>query len=345
MLGLDSFYRVLESEIRGANGTEIIFGGFKSDPDKFKSTEGIDILWIEEASAISAKTWETIIPTIRKDGSEIWIVFNPDQETDPTYQRFVKNPPPEAWVRKVSWRDNPWFPGVLDAERRHLARVDPDAYAHVWEGDFNRVSEAQVFRGKWAVESFAPQAYIEGVHDPRAPRWDGPYYGLDFGFSSDPTHAVECWLRSGSLYIRREARGHGIELDDLPGFLDRAFPGITDRQIRCDESRPEAISYLVRHGFPRATRAKKGPGSVQSGVGWIRSCERVVIHPSCPALIEEARLYAHKIDPRTGEILPDIVDKHNHGWDAVRYALSPMILGAFASSAAIKIPSMSGGYG
>src|SRR5207302_131984 len=102
---------------------------------KIKSLEGIDIAWVEEAERVSKTSWDVLIPTIRKPGSEIWVSFNPDQADDPTYVRFIIHPPPDAWVHKVGADDNPWFPPTLAAERAYLYAVDPDAAAHVWGGE------------------------------------------------------------------------------------------------------------------------------------------------------------------------------------------------------------------
>ena len=132
---LDHFYEVQKAAIKGKNGTEFIFKGLKYNSTEIKSTEGIDICWIEEAEKVSDASWEMLIPTIRKPDSEIWISFNTKNITDPTYQRFVVKQDDDMLVKKVSWRDNPFFPDVLEKERVRLAKSDPVAYMHVWEGE------------------------------------------------------------------------------------------------------------------------------------------------------------------------------------------------------------------
>lgn len=132
---LESFYEVQKACIKGINGTEFIFKGLKYNSTEIKSTEGIDIAWVEEAEKVSDASWEMLIPTIRNTGSEIWISFNTKNLTDPTYQRFILNKYDDAIVKKVSWRDNPFFPEVLELERRRLETSDPEAYAHIWEGN------------------------------------------------------------------------------------------------------------------------------------------------------------------------------------------------------------------
>jgi phage terminase large subunit len=134
-LGLQAHYTVQKSTIIGKNGTQFIFAGLKHNITSIKSTEAVDRVFVEEAQAVSKESWATLIPTVRKAGSEIVVVFNPSLESDDTYKRFVLDPPPGAVVKKISWRDNPFFPDVLRIEAEHLMATDPKAYAHVWEGE------------------------------------------------------------------------------------------------------------------------------------------------------------------------------------------------------------------
>lgn len=134
---LHYFYDVQKAIIKGRNGTEFIFKGLKHNATEIKSTEGVDICWVEEAEKVSQGSWEVLVPTIRKEDSEIWISFNPKHPTDPTYVNFVANADDDMLVKKVSWRDNPFFPDTLETERKRLEKNDPKAYAHVWEGEFD----------------------------------------------------------------------------------------------------------------------------------------------------------------------------------------------------------------
>jgi len=322
-LGLAGFYQVQQAAIRGANGSEFVFSGIRSNITKIKSMEGIDICWVEEAEKVSKESWDVLIPTIRKPGSEIWVSFNPSEESDPTYQRFVVKPPPGAVVREISWRDNSWFPAELRAEKDYLYAVDAEAAAHVWGGGCRKNSNAAVLRGRWSVESFEPQ-----------PWWHGPYYGADWGFAADPTALVRLWvqlreekdekvIRPSVLYVEHEAWGVGVEVDHTPALFDKV-PGARKHVIRADSARPETISYMQRHGYPQLVGAVKGPGSVEDGVEHLRSYERIVIHPRCPHTAEEARLWSFKVDKLSGDVLPDLVDKHNHCWDGARYGLEPI---------------------
>ncbi len=135
LLGLGPVYDVLSTEIRGINGTEISFSGLGNQTvESIKSFEGCDIVWIEEAQRGSKRSWDILIPTIRKESSEIWISFNPELETDPTYERFVLNPPPDSKVVKMNYKDNPWFTDVMEQERQHCQKTDPKGYQNIWEG-------------------------------------------------------------------------------------------------------------------------------------------------------------------------------------------------------------------
>lgn len=140
-------YIVEKTSIRAINGTEFFFEGIRHNTDKIKSYEGIDICWVEEAHRVLHSSWEIVIPTIRKEGSEIWVTFNPDLETDDTYLRFIKNPYPEDMQSTafMSWRDNPWFPDVLHKEMDELKARDYDEYLHVWEGHCRILLEGAVY--------------------------------------------------------------------------------------------------------------------------------------------------------------------------------------------------------
>ncbi len=313
-LGLVPFYDVLQATIRGRNGSEFLFAGLRNNIASIKSKEGIDILWVEEAQTVSKASWDTAIPTIRKDDSEIWATYNPDLDDDPTHVMFVINePPPGAVVVKVGWEDNPWFPDVLRREMEHAYKTDPEAAAHVWGGATRRNSVAQVLRGRYVIESFEP-----------GKDWSGPHYGADWGFATDPTTLIRCWVNGRVLYIEHEAYAVGCDLDDTPALFD-TVPEAKKHTIRADNSRPETISHMRRHDYTRIIPAHKGPGSVEDGVEHLRSYERIVIHPRCKHAAEEARLWSYKVDRLTGDVLPKLDDKHDHCWDAVRYALEPII--------------------
>jgi phage terminase large subunit len=312
-LNLGAYFDIGKRSITSNLGSEFFFAGIKTDPGKFKSTEGIDILWIEEGEKVSEKSWQTVTPTVRKRGAEIWCSFNPDLATDPTSKRFIEAPVPHARIIETNWRDNSWLSERLRRDKDWLASVDPDAYQHVWEGKFRQNSAAQIFKGKYVIEAFTP-----------GKDWDGPYQGADWGFSQDPSVLVKLWIHGRRLYIEHEAWKIGCELDHLPALFD-TVPDCRKTPIRGDSARPETISYLQRHGFANLAACEKWDGSVEDGIAFLRQFETIVIHPRCTHAADEALLYSFKVDKLTGDVLTDIVDKHNHVWDATRYALQPLI--------------------
>jgi phage terminase large subunit len=144
-LGLDGFYEITQTSIRGKNGSEFSFVGLKNNVSNVKSYEGVDICWVEEAQTVSRSSWNTLIPTVRKEQSEIWVTFNPELETDETYQRFVLNSPENCVVQKINWSDNPWFPETLKLEKDALKHRDPQAYNVVWEGLCRQTVDGAIF--------------------------------------------------------------------------------------------------------------------------------------------------------------------------------------------------------
>jgi hypothetical protein len=134
MMGVDDLFDVQQKRILCVNGSEFIFAGIRSDPGKVKSTERIKRVWVEEAEAVTEDSWEILIPTVRAEGSEIWVSFNPRLHSDATWKKFVVDPPRDSIVALVNWRDNPWFPEVLNQERLEMKRKNPALYEHIWEG-------------------------------------------------------------------------------------------------------------------------------------------------------------------------------------------------------------------
>jgi phage terminase large subunit len=313
-LGLEDFYRVQDTIILGANGSSFIFRGVRHNVQSIKSMAGITHCWLEEAQTISAESWQVLVPTIREEGSEIWVTFNPLNKSDAVYQELVEKPRSNAYVEQVNWNRNPHFPKVLDDERRAMAATDPDTYQHIWEGGLWEQSEAQILNKKWIIEEFEPS---EG--------WSGPYHGADFGFAQDPTTLIKCWVHQNRLYIESESYAVGLELDHTADRWKLDIEGCDRHTIRADSARPESISYLKRHGIPKIEGVAKRAGSVEDGIAHLRSYEKMVIHPRCKHTAEEARLYSYKTDRLTGDVLPVVVDTHNHLIDAARYALEPLI--------------------
>lgn len=312
---LADYYEIGDRFIRTRNRRiEYAFAGLRHNIASLKSKSAIHIAWVEEAESVTEAAWRKLIPTVREEGSEIWATWNPESPSSPVHRRLVMSPSSDIKVAHVNWSDNPWFPSVLERERQDDLKYRADTYDHVWEGGFYSETEAQVFHGKTRVEEFEP-----------GQKWDGPYQGIDFGFRPDPLCALRVWINERKVYIEYEAYSAGIEIDATSGFINSRIPGFETYASRADSAEPKTISYLSRSGLPRIDPVKKWPNSVIEGVRFLRGYEAIVIHPRCPNAARDFRLYSHKTDRLTGDIMPDLLDADNHAPDTLRYALAPLI--------------------
>lgn len=305
---LDTFTVKVDS-IVNRNGSEFIFKGLRHNAHEIKSTEGLDYAWIEEAHSVSKNSLNILIPTVRKEGSQIIYTYNPTNDDDPVHADFTTTERSDTLKINANYYDNPFFPDVLKAEMEYDKKHDYDKYMHIWEGLCQKHSEAQVFFGKWAVDNF-------NTDDLRP---DMFYFGADWGFSQDPTVLVRCFIIDNTLYIDNEVYGIGVDIDKTPEMFDR-IPESRRYWIIADSARPETISYMSRNGF-RIRGAQKGAGSVEDGISYLRGFEKIIIHESCRHTIDEFRLYSYKIDKYTEQITNKLEDNNNHIIDALRYAL------------------------
>lgn len=322
---LHDYFDIGEKYIRTKNRRiDFTFAGLRHNLDSIKSKARIVGNWTDEAEGVSEVAWRKLIPTLREEGNgwhaENWVSYNPESPDSATHKRFVTAPGTDCVVTEVNWQDNPWFPRILNAERLDDLRLRPETYDHVWGGAFLTLTDAQIFKGKHVVDEFKPK-----------PHWDGPYQGGDFGFSQDPTAAVRCWIGDGCLWIEHEAGKVGLDLDDTGNYIATRIPNFEKHPTRWDNARPESISHIRKPGapnkvlLPRSVSVEKWPGSVEDGIAYMRSFEKIIVHPRCTQTAREFRLYSYKVDRLSGDILAIIVDANNHYIDAIRYALAPMI--------------------
>jgi len=316
--GLGGYFEILDTEIHvldddGERAGLIIFQGMQNHTAaSIKSLEGYRIAWVEEAQSLSQRSLDLLRPTIRVEGAEIWFSWNPESPKDPV-DAFMRGPgaedDPDIVCVEVNYGDNPWFERTSLASDmvRDRAR-DPDKYAHVWLGEYRRLSEAAVFRN-WRVEEFDTPEDAEFR------------FGADWGFANDPTVLIRCFLKGRTLYVDREAFAVGCEIDRTPALFD-TVPGARAWTITADSARPETVSYMRRQGF-RIISAIKGPGSVEDGVEFLKSFD-IVVHPRCVEIAKELARYSYKVDAKTSEVLPLLEDKFNNGIDALRYALEAL---------------------
>lgn len=321
---LDAYFEIGERFIRTRNRrVSYTFAGLRHNLDSIKSKARILIAWIDEAENVSEIAYQKLLPTVRENDSEVWLTWNPEVDGSPTDLRFVKSVPDGAKIVELNYTDNPWFPDVLEQERlADRERLDDQTYAWIWDGAYRENSDAQILAGKYRVAEFEPAAH-----------WDGPYFGLDWGFSQDPTAGVKAWVGDGRLWIEYEAGKVGLENDDIAGFMIERLPEIERHVVRADSARPETISHVkatangIRQSLPRIVGVEKWKGSVEDGIAHLRSYKEIVIHPRCTQTLREARLYSYKVDRLSGDVLTDIVDANNHYMDAIRYGLGPLIQG------------------
>ncbi len=353
-LGLQSWFTVTNEYIRSRAGAEFIFRGLHGNIDSIRSMEGIDICWVEEGQSVAAVSWRGLTPTIRKEnipwayetkdafrGAEIWVTYNLVNENDATHFRFVnEDGTPKrsnSIVHKINYDSNPFFGGTLKEEMEDDRATDYELYEHIWLGMPLRKSNAIIFNGKVRVEAFDDDLWKQA---------DRLFYGADFGFANDPNVLTRSFIleptpgrpRDGKrrLYVSHAQYGWHVDLDDMPAMYDKV-PGSRDWPIKADAARPETISHLRRRGFI-IDAAEKWDGCVKDGITHLRGFDEIVIHERCkgkeaarPELVEEAYLYRYKTDPKIvdergqPQVLPVVIDKHNHGWDGIRYSLDGYI--------------------
>jgi phage terminase large subunit len=319
-LGLLGFYEITQASIRGRNGTEFSFIGLKNNISNVKSYEGVSICWVEEAQSVSRLSWNVLIPTIRAEGSEIWISFNPELETDETYQRFVASPPEDCITMRVNWSDNPWFPETLRLEKDSLKQRDEEAYNQVWEGLCRQTVDGAIFAKE--MQSAEKDGRITKV----------PYD------ATKPVHAVFDlgWSDSTAIW-----------------FLQ--FVGMETRLIRYIEDSQKTISYYLAtmqtYGYVYDTIWLPHDAENKTLAAAGRSIDDIVraagyktnILPRVPILdsINAARTifptcyfdrehtadglaclrhYRYEVDPDTGQFSRNpLHDHYSHGADAFRY--------------------------
>lgn len=319
-LGLESFYEVLDTEIRGKNGTLFLFTGLQAHTvDSIKSFEGVDVVWVEEAHGVSERSWDVLIPTIRAEGSEIWMTLNPDMETDATYARFVAMPSGDTWVQRVNWRNNPWFPKVLNDERLKAQRsmLDED-YAHIWEGVARSVAAGSIYRhevaGMLQDKRVCPVPYdpILPVHTV----WDlGWNDAMAIAMVQRGAHEVrvidyiEDSHRTLDWYVQQlEKRPYRWGVDYLP---HDARTG----NFQTGQSTEALMRKMGRkvHVLPQA--------GVEDGIRALRMLfpKLYFDEDKTGRLLECLKRYQRQVNSRTNEAMGPLHDEYSHGADCARY--------------------------
>jgi phage terminase large subunit len=319
-LNLHSQYDIQQASIKGLNGTEFFFEGLRHNINKIKSIEGVDICWVEEAQAVTKSSWDIVIPTIRKDGSEIWITFNPELEEDETYQRFVINPPPNALVQKINWQDNPWFPSVLNDEMQQLKAKNPDDYLHVWEGSCKQVLEGAIYATE--IRDATKEGRITKVpYDPIQPVhtfWDlgwsdhtSIWFAQAIGMEYRIIDFVQDRQRTINYFIQLlQERGYIYGIDYLPH----------DAQSATLASGGRSIEQIMNSLGRRVKIVPKMP--LEVGINAARTVfgNCWFDQGKCADGLHALRRYRYDVDPDTKQFskIP-LHDQHSHAADAFRY--------------------------
>jgi phage terminase large subunit len=318
LMGLQSFYEVQETRIIGKNGTDFAFAGIRQQGvTNLKSFEGVDICWVEEAQVVTRKSWDVLIPTIRKPGSEIWITFNPELDTDETYERFVLTPPDGAVVLEVNYSDNPWFPEELDKERQAWKKRDPIGYETVWEGKCRPAVEGAIYAKE--IDALQRDKRLRNV----------PY---------DPLLKVHTvwdlgWNDAMSIiFVQRQASEVRVidYIEDTHRTLDSYVAEIKDRRwnwgtdwlphdgrsknIQTGKSAEEILRALGR-------TVQITPNlDIESGIKAARMMfPRCYIDEKCKPLINALKRYKRQVNQITNEPGAPLHDENSHGSDAFRY--------------------------
>lgn len=325
-LKLGSIYEVQEKCIKCANGTEFIFSGLGTQTaESIKSYEAVDICWVEEAQNVSKRSWDILSPTIRKSGSEIWISFNPDLDTDETWKRFVKNPPDGAVVCEINWRDNPWFPSELEAERLYTQTHDPESYDNIWEGVPRATVDGAIY--KTEIPAVLTGNRLTNVpHDPTLrvhTIWDLGWndsmaiiiaqrnatglYIIDYISDNNKTLADYISLLN-ELPKRHNSASFNWGVDWIPhdGANKDFKTGKSTEQILLELGRKE-VRIIPKQNIEEGIRLAK------------LTFPRVYFDKKAENLLESLRRYRRLINKSTGTATAPLHDDASHGADAFRY--------------------------
>lgn len=316
-LGLSEFYTVTDTAIRGANGTEFYFAGLRSqDAHKLKSYEGVDICWVEEAQVVSKRSWDILLPTIRKPMSEIWVTFNPELDTDETYQRFVAKPPEGSIVVKMNYSDNPWFPEVLEYERKALQARDPIAYQNVWEGECRSAVEGAIYAKE--VAALYEQGRVRPCpYDPLLP----VHTVWDLGWNDQTSIALV--QRASEVRIigyiedsHRTLADYVAQLKQLPYVWGQDW---LPHDGRAKDFKSGKSAEEMMKAMGRDVRIVENL-DIESGIKALRMVfPRIYIDPGAERLLHCLKRYRRTINANTNEPGPPLHDEYSHGADCARY--------------------------
>jgi len=318
-LRLGDCYRVMETQIVGANGSLFLYSGLSTQTiDSIKSLEGVDICWVEEAQTITERSWQLLIPTIRKPGSRFVLTMNPQLESDPTSQRFLKNPPPGCNVVQMNYTDNPWFPAELEQERLHHQARDPDTYAHVWEGQHLPAVEGAIWFQE--VQALERDGRIRPVpHDPLLP----VHTVWDLGHA-DATAIIMAQVLGSEIRVIDYLEDNNRALSDYARALAEKPYRWGDDFIPHDGWRTtmqtgQSVADMLQALGRRPARVPQQ--TVEAGIKLARETfPRVYLDETrCARLVDALKRYRWAIPANGSDPRRPLHDAASHGADAWRY--------------------------
>jgi len=318
-LRLDGFYEITQTSIRGKNGTEFSFVGLKNNVANVKSYEGVDICWVEEAQTTSRLSWNVLIPTIRKQDSEIWVTFNPELETDETYQRFVIHPPANSVVTKINWSDNPWFPETLDLEKNALRDRDPESYNTVWEGICRQSVDGAVFAREMQMADLEDRI-TKVTYDPTKP----VHAVFDLGWSDATAIWFVQWIGMETRLIRYHEDSQKTISEYLAKMQTYGYVYDTlwlphDAENKTLAAAGRSIDQIVRAAGYKTKIIPRTPvvDSINAARTLFRNCW--FDRENCADGLQCLRHYRFDVDPDTKAFSKNPVhDEYSHGADAFR---------------------------
>jgi phage terminase large subunit len=319
MLGLGGMFDVQETRIVGKNGSDFAFAGIRQQGvTNLKSFEGVDICWVEEAQVVTKRSWDILIPTIRKPGSEIWVTFNPELDTDETYARFVADPPEGAWIAEVNYTDNPWFSPELERERLDMLKRDPVGYRTVWEGKCRPAVEGAIYSRE--IEALVADGRIRNVpYDPMLK----VHTVWDLGFND--SMAIICVQSvAGEIrivkYIEDSMRTLADYVADLQAMRWNWGTDFLPHDARAKDFKSGKSAEEIMRALQRSPRIVPNL-SVEEGIRVAR-----LAFPRCyfdkvnsAALVNALKRYRRHVHQQTQEPGQPLHDAASHGADAFRY--------------------------
>ena len=318
-MGLTGFYEITDKSIRGKNGTEFFFVGLRNNVTNVKSIEGVDICWVEEAQTVSKTSWNVLIPTIRKEKSEIWVSFNPELDTDETYQRFVLHSPENCKVVKINWSDNPWFPETLRIEKDALRDRDIEAYNTVWEGLCRQTVDGAIFAREIQMAELeeritrVPYDATKPVHAVFDLGWSDAtaiWFVQFIGMETRIIRYIEDSQKTISDYLAK-MQTYGYVYDTL--WLPH------DAENKTLAAAGRSIDQIVRSAGYKTKIIPRTPivDSINAARTLFRNCW--FDRDNCYDGLQCLRHYRYEVDPETKQFSKNpLHDQYSHGADAFR---------------------------